>query len=247
MAGEGRRFLEAGYSLPKPMIPISGTPMVVRAVRDLPAAERVIFLVRRDHIQQYDLDEQLRRHFPDARIVVVETSTEGQACTVRLAAEELVPDWPVIVAACDNTHLYDRSQHAKLIEQDDVDALVWTCRGHPGVSLSPLQYGYVQVEGRKAVEIKCKQTISNTPSKDHMVTGFFTFRYAQQMIDAIDHLVASDERVRGEFYMDVVPNLLLAEGCCVEVFEVEKYIGWGTPADYEDFQKLGRYFERIRS
>ncbi|MCG6154650.1 NTP transferase domain-containing protein [Rubinisphaera margarita] len=246
MAGEGRRFLEAGYTTPKPLIPVSGTPMVVRAVRDLPSAERIILLVRREHIEHYAIDRELRRHLPEARIVVVEAQTEGQACTVRLAAEELVPDWPVIVAACDNTHLYDSARHANAIEQGEVDALVWTYRRHPGVALAPQQYGYVRVDGRRAIEIRCKQTISDNPSNDHVVTGFFTFRCAGQMIDAIDRLVASDERVGGEFYMDVVPNLLLADGCRVEVFEVEKYIGWGTPADYEDFQKWERYFDRIR-
>ena len=246
MAGEGRRFQDAGYTTPKPLIPVSGTPMVVRAVRDLPSAERVILLVRREHIEQHAVDRELLRHLPEARIVVVEALTEGQACTVRLAADELVPDWPVIVAACDNTHLYDSARHTAAIEQEQVDALVWTYRGHPGVALTPQQFGYVRVDGRRAIEVCCKQTISDNPSNDHVVTGFFTFRRAEQMIDAIDRLVASDQRVVGEFYMDVVPNLLLADGRRVEVFEVQKYIGWGTPADYEDFQKWERYFERIR-
>lgn len=246
MAGEGRRFQDAGYTTPKPLIPVCGTPMVVRAVRDLPEAERVILLVRREHLERDAFDRELLRLLPEARIVVVEELTEGQACTVRLAADELDPDWPVIVAACDNTHLYDAAQHDAAIEQNDVDALIWTCRGHHSVAISPQQYGYVRVDGNRVTEVRCKQTISDTPSRDHVVTGFFTFRRAGQMIDAIDRLVASDQRVNGEFYMDVVPNLLVADGRRVEVFEVQKYICWGTPADYEDFQKWERYFERIR-
>ena len=35
MAGQGQRFAEAGYALPKPLIPVAGVPMVVRAVLDL--------------------------------------------------------------------------------------------------------------------------------------------------------------------------------------------------------------------
>jgi len=50
-------------------------------------------------------------------------------------------------------------------------------------------------------------------------------------------MVAADLRVKGEFYMDTVPNLLVAEGLDVRVFEVEKYIGWGTPRDLEDFRR----------
>ena len=36
MAGSGRRFSDAGYKLPKPLLPVAGVPMVVQAVRDLP-------------------------------------------------------------------------------------------------------------------------------------------------------------------------------------------------------------------
>src|SRR5580658_3278220 len=106
MAGEGRRFQEAGYQLPKPLIPVAGVPMVARAVQDLPAADRVVFLARSEHLQQYPLLDELRQHVPGCQVVSVPGLTEGQACTVRLAAEYLEPDWPVIVAACDNTHLY---------------------------------------------------------------------------------------------------------------------------------------------
>ncbi len=241
-AGEGRRFAEAGYEVPKPLVLAAGLPMVVRAVRDLPPADRVVFVIRAEHVRDFRIDRQLRRHFPECRLVAVEGLTEGQACTVRLAADELEPDWPVIVAACDNTHVYDRAKLAERMGDAATACLVWTYRGDTRVLAAPEQHGWVRVDGDRVLEVSCKKPISGSPLSDHAVSGFFSFRAAREMIEAIDRLVAADLRASDEFYLDTVPNLLVAEGAGVRVFEVEKYIGWGTPRDLADFEKWERYF-----
>ncbi len=245
MAGEGRRFQEAGYDLPKPLIPVAGLPMVVRAVRDLPQAERVVFVVRAGHVRDYQIDRQLRNHVLQSRIVTVEGLTEGQACTVRLAGEALQPDWPVIVAACDNTHLYDRAKLERLMSDPAVECLVWTYRGDTRVLADPQQHGWVRADGDRVLEVSCKTPISAAPLCDHVVSGFFSFQSAGRMLEAIDAMIAAGVRVKGEFYMDTVPNQLIAEGAEVRAFEVDKYIGWGTPADLHDFQRWERYFANL--
>ncbi len=246
MAGEGRRFQECGYTIPKPLIPVAGVPMVVCAVQDLPAAERVVFLARTEHLEKFPLLEQLRKHVPGCEVVEVRELTQGQACTVRLAAEHLNPDWPVIVAACDNTHLYSRESLLAAMADPDIDCLIWTYRGDTRVLANPVHHGWVEVDGQRVVRVSCKVPISANPIADHAISGCFSFRKAGQMIDDIDRIVAQNVRVRGEFYLDTLPNLLVADGRRAEVFEVDKYIGWGTPADLQDFQAWERYFAELR-
>ncbi len=246
MAGEGRRFQECGYALPKPLIPVAGVPMVVRAVQDLPPAERVVFLARTEHMEKFPLVEELRRHVPGCEVVPVKELTEGQACTVRLAAGHLHNDWPVIVAACDNTHLYDRDRLAAAMADTDVECLIWTYRHDTRVLANPAHHGWVEVDWRRVVRVSCKVPISANPLGDHAITGCFSFQNAARMIEYIDRIVAENVRVRGEFYLDTVPNLIVADGRRVEVFEVDKYIGWGTPADLQDFQAWERYFAQVR-
>ena len=48
MAGLGSRFADAGYKTPKPLISVSGSPMVVQASQDLPKTESQVFIVRKD-------------------------------------------------------------------------------------------------------------------------------------------------------------------------------------------------------
>ncbi len=243
MAGLGRRFSEAGYRLPKPLIPIDGRPMVVRAVQDLPTAQRYVFVCHPDHAIAFPLAATLSEYFPDCHVVLTPGLTDGQACTVRLAGSALHADQPVLVTACDNTHLYSGSRFAKLTGSGGPDCLIWTYRRDPRVLINPRWYGWVQAdEGGNVNRVSVKVPISDQPMQNHAITGCFWFRSAKLLNAAIDSLVTRNIRVNGEFYLDSVPGVLLEWGCAVEVFEVDKYIGWGTPDDLEEYQRWRQYF-----
>ena len=92
MAGAGQRFVDAGYSVPKPLVPIDGLPMIVRAAKSLPSADRRIFVCRKDHLVEVGVDDVLARYFEGPEFVVAESLTEGQACTCLLARDLLDQD-----------------------------------------------------------------------------------------------------------------------------------------------------------
>jgi NDP-sugar pyrophosphorylase family protein len=248
MAGLGQRFVDAGFALPKPLLPVDGLPMVVRAVADLPPVETAVFVVHPEHVRRHHIDGFVAEHVANCRIIVAPGLTAGQACTVRLAAAELDPLRSVLVAACDNSHLYDANRFEELAADPRIDCLIWTYRHDTRVLERPEAHGWVKTRpGSIDVEtVSCKRPISTAPLEDHVVSGCFWFRSAQTLIDGIDALVAVGERINNEFYLDVVPNMLLAAGGRVCVFEVEKYIGWGTPHDLADYQRWQRYFATRR-
>ena len=262
MAGLGQRFRDEGYALPKPLIEVSGMPMVVRAVRDLPPAERMTFLVHPDHLREHAIDRRLKEHFAEATVIATPGLTAGQACTVRLASPAISADEEVLVAACDNTHLYDAGKFAALRADPTIDAIIWTYRHDPRVLVKPTAHGWVRVgqvsnlskiDSRQVenlsyevAAVSCKVPISDTPLVDHAISGCFWFRRAGQLFQAIDDLVASNQRVNNEFYLDQVPNWYIQSGRRVVVFEVEKYIGWGTPHDLRDYLAWERHFCRSR-
>ena len=258
MAGLGQRFRDEGYALPKPLIDVSGVPMVVRAVRDLPLCERMTFLVHPDHVREHGIDRRLCEFFPAASVLATPGLTQGQACTVRLASESVGKYEEVLVAACDNTHVYDAAAFAELRADPTIDAVIWTYRHDPRVLVRPTAHGWVKTPGQVSnlfshvsgqfgnlsyVDyVSCKAPISATPLEDHAISGCFWFRRAGELFQAIDELVQGNQRVNNEFYLDQVPNLYLQAGRQVVVFEVEKYIGWGTPSDYRDYQAWEQYF-----
>ncbi|VTS04953.1 NTP transferase domain-containing protein [Tuwongella immobilis] len=243
MAGLGQRFQDAGYTTPKPLIPIDGVPMILRVIRELPVVNRVVLVVHPQHVAQNQIDTLLRAQIPHAEIVVAPGLTQGQACSVALAEPFLKRDESVLVSACDNSHLYDESRFTAMTTDAIWDALIWTYSGEPRVVIKPEWYGWVRADEMGAVqEVSCKRAISDRPISDPVVSGTFWFRSAELMLDGIERLIAADRRVNREFYLDVVPNLLLEQGKRVAIFPVEKYIGWGTPDDVADYERWTRYW-----
>lgn len=93
MAGRGTRFLEAGYEVPKPFLPVVGVPMIRRVVDNLPSADRWVFVAQADHLDRYgDL-------MPDGEIVAVNGPTSGGAASCLAAADLL--DGELLVANAD--------------------------------------------------------------------------------------------------------------------------------------------------
>jgi dTDP-glucose pyrophosphorylase len=231
MAGAGQRFVDAGYTVPKPLIPVDGVPMVVRAARALPAADHWIFVCRAEHVRDAGIDVELRRYFSPVAVLTVDHLTAGQASTCLLAEPDLRPDDRLTIGACDNGMTYGPEQLERLW-RGGADAVIWTFRRNPAVLQNPAMYGWVSTTNTDRVTgVSCKVPISNHPLDDHAVIGAFSFRRADDFLRVTAQTIALDRRVNGEFYLDTVLDQAVVDGLDVRVLEVDRYVCWGTPQD----------------
>ncbi|WP_435144742.1 NTP transferase domain-containing protein [Halobaculum sp. P14] len=245
MAGLGSRFSTEGYLLPKPLIPVSGEPMIRRVVEDLPDADKWVFVVRAEHVDDYGIDSLLESTVEDAEVVTVSETTEGQVCTAMLAEPHLDPDEDVLIAACDHGLQYDEREYRELRSREDVDAVVWTFTEQRALEQHPESWGWcaVREDGETVDSVSVKTPISSSPYDDHAVTGAFYFDRAEDFIEAATSMVEADHRVNGEFYADTLPVFLNRMGKRSVVFDVDLYISWGTPDNlyrYEELEYLCR-------
>ena len=248
MAGMGQRFIDAGYSLPKPLVPASGRPMVIQAMRDLPSAPIQKFVLRKDLPGVEAIERKLRATFVGAQFLILDDLTEGQAITCQLGAEGLDPAAPVTIGACDNGMLYDVEALGRALDDDaGGDVLVWTVRGHADGQRRPKMFGWVEADSAGSVTgVRVKQE-PDDPIRDPMITGTFTFRRLSDFNRAADALIARDGRVNGEFYVDSLVEDCIALGLDVQIFEVDQYIGWGTPVDLQTFEYWQSCFHKWKS
>lgn len=235
MAGLGQRFADAGYALPKPLIPVSGRPMVIQAVRDLPDAAVQKFVLRQGLAAADAVERKLKATFPGARFLTLDGPTEGQAITCMLGIEGLDLEASLTVGACDNGVLYDTRAFETALA-GEADVLVWVVRGHADGLRRPRQFGWVdaQADGRvTGVRVKAEP---DDPAIDPLITGTFTFRRAGDFIRAVEQLIVRNGRVNGEFYVDSLIEDCVAANLDVRLFEVDAYVGWGTPVDLKTFE-----------
>ncbi|MFH1424498.1 MAG: sugar phosphate nucleotidyltransferase [archaeon] len=256
MAGEGTRFVEAGYDLPKPLIPVSGKPMILRVVENLPETDKWIFLVRKEHIDEHEIDKILKDNVPGAIIVPVEETTEGQASTCMLAMPHLEPDEPMFIASCDNSFLYDKKKYVELTQDESVDAIIWTFTQSELLREKPESWGWVVLgEKNEVKDMSVKTPVSDNPFNDHAVVGTFYFKRAGDFEAAYNMMVEEKFRVNNEFYVDSIPKFYNKMGKKSIIFDVELYVGWGKPKDLKEYEKIElekdkpliwkRYFEQL--
>lgn len=253
MAGAGSRFAKEGYVEHKPLLPLTSRhsleklPMVVEAVRDLPVnidsnETNLLFILRDFHITD-GVDTVLLAHFPRAQFIVTDTLTEGQASTCLLARGYFDTDSPMMIAACDNG--MDISRAAFEAQTGRSDALIFTFRGNTAVTLKPEAYGWVHTDGMAVTGVSIKQPISITPHADHAIVGAFWFQKGHDFFVAADQMIARNERINGEFYVDQLFKYLIEAGDNVRVVEVDRYLCWGTPEDYEAYEDTLAYWAKF--
>lgn len=243
MAGLGERFRREGYELAKPVIPVSGRPMVMQAVASLPAAMEHSFVLRGDMPGLDVVADALRAAYPDAVLPVVERVTEGQACTAAIGLDALDDDPRSIDAlgitfgACDFGCLYDIEALTAMTNDPSTDLIVWAVRGNANAIRRPHMFGWIRtIDGSDRIEgISVKQPLDD-PRTDPIVLGTFTFRRAADFRACLEGMIARDGRVNGEFYLDTCVNDALALGLVCRVFVVDHYLSWGTPDDLRTFE-----------
>ena len=231
MAGEGKRFLDEGYIMPKPLIKINGIPMFVHAAKALPKADLFIFICLKSHVIKFKIDKVIKSFFPKSKIIILDKTTNGQATTCLKAEKLLKKDDTLTIGACDNGMHYSQNKVDNKIDKSDL--VIWTFKSNKIVSKNPNMYGYIKTKKPdNAVLVSCKKTISKFPGKDHTIIGAFSFKKAETFLKYSKDLIKQNKRINKEFYLDLVAKLCVSSKLIVKVNLVNKYIGWGTPTDF---------------
>lgn len=255
MAGAGSRFSQAGYKVSKPAIlttdRLTGKkyPMVVLATRDLPdvAADGAnVIYVDRDFHKTLGVEAIIRESYPKARFITTSELTEGQASTCLLARDFIDNGEELLIAGCDNGMVFDHDKFNRL--RCEADVLVFTYRHHEAVLKNPNAYGYCRVdESNNITAVAVKKTISANPVNDHAIVATFWFKHGYDFVESANMMIADNDRINGEFYVDEVIAHSLELGLCCKVLEIDRYIGWGTPEDYENYEQTLSYWHSFIS
>ena len=246
MAGKGSRFSEFGYNLPKPLLPIDESIMVVEAVKCLPLTNKKNFICLSEHYENYNLQNIFSKHFEEVSITEINEVTEGQAitCEIGIKNQGVDLDKPILISACDNGIFYHSDKIQKYFDDESIDVIVWTFRNNQSSKNSPNSYAWLDVDDNDNVKyVSCKKFIYDNPLTTHAIVGTMFFRKAKFFIDGLRENKKNNIRTNNEFYVDDVLNQNIISGLNVKIFEVENYICWGTPDDYKTYNYWKEYFE----
>jgi bifunctional N-acetylglucosamine-1-phosphate-uridyltransferase/glucosamine-1-phosphate-acetyltransferase GlmU-like protein len=249
LAGYGSRFSKKGYQNPKPLIDVNGTPMVIQAIQCLPQSQNNIFIALDEHLKNYPLEEEIKKYYPNSKVYGIDGITKGQACTTEIGINQnnLDLEKPILITACDNGVYYNVNKYKELIDDLQNDIIVWSFKDEPTSRNNPNMYAWIETDTNNFVKnISCKKFINGIHDlKDsHVVIGTMFFRKAKYFIDGLYKNYDEKIMTNNEFYVDDVLNQNIKSGLKVKVFQVENYICWGTPDDYETYIYWQDFFHK---
>jgi bifunctional N-acetylglucosamine-1-phosphate-uridyltransferase/glucosamine-1-phosphate-acetyltransferase GlmU-like protein len=244
MAGAGSRFSKEGFIIPKPLLDIEGLPMIVQAVECLPQTSKKIFICQNEHLEKYDIANVLKSYYNKTEIIGIDYITEGQACTCDLAFQKFNIDLekPIFISACDNGVYYDIKKYETLLEDQEVDIIIWSFSNNPTSKLFPYMYAWLDVDENNYIKrVSIKKPFNDVENK-YAIIGSMTFKKGKYFKEGLKKIYESNYRTNGEFYVDNMIEPLVNSGYKVKIFDVENYLCWGTPNDYKTYNYWKEYF-----
>jgi NDP-sugar pyrophosphorylase family protein len=244
MAGKGSRFRNFGYRVAKPLIPVLGKAMVIRAAASLPAANQWIFVARREDVEKHPVEITIKKTYSDAIILSISETTSGQAATCLLAENLYSSQSALLIASCDYEHFYDDVALKELIKNQAIDGIIWTYRMDMNMAHNANAFAYCETEndGVTVMRVVEKKTISNQPSKDPLVIGTFWFRNSTDFTAGARAMIDSGIMINGEHYVGTSINQLINSGKRFVIFDVSQWISFGDPHELKILEYWEEYF-----
>lgn len=245
MSGIGKRFLEKGYSLPKPLISISGKPMVQHVVEMFPGIEEVLFIVNRDHFQNFELklESKLNSLVPGCKIAVIEPHKLGPAWAIAQARDDINIEDPVVVNYCDFACTWDFEAFREELNSG-VDGLIATYSGFHPHMLENTKYAYLKLDKHGFLtEIQEKLSFTDTPMNEPASSGTYGFKHGRVLLEAVDSQIEQGHSFNAEFYSSLTYKSMLEKGMRIRNFEIQEFFQWGNPEDFEEFKKQKDFFK----
>lgn len=219
MAGEGRRFKEAGYDTYKAFLPVGRKRMIDAVIDNVrPTLHHQFIFVTRYPLLQDSLPKGSIVHELDA-------PTQGAAETVLAVRDLIDTEAPLLIVNSDQVVDFKIDQF--LAEARRYDGLILT------FPATESKWSFAKVQDGLVAEVAEKNPISN-----HATAGIYWFDHGRDFVAAADQMIAKDIRTKGEYYLCPVYNEFIGMGKRVGIYEVPASAmhGLGTPEDYNAYQ-----------
>lgn len=247
MGGIGERFASHGYSVPKPLINIAGTPMLFWLLANLKfCSNDTLFIAIHQWIEnKHKLRDRLRAHFPALNIVFLglKFQTRGAAETLHVVTNSMTEaqlSRRTLCLDCDTFYLSDILSAFRSL----ADGVGCCCffRDPDSTNL----YSYITLKGSLWNE---EHSASNFASMFPVITGIaekkaissyantgaYGFESARSLRQHLGIVLNHDAPRRGEFYTSSIIDRMLSEGYTFQGIPTSNFHCVGTVPQLHSF------------
>jgi HAD superfamily hydrolase (TIGR01509 family) len=244
MAGLGSRFSKAGYTVPKPFIPVFGKPMIhwvienmqIKAEEFRSSIDPVIqlrfhFIVQQKHLDEFNFVESLNTLGIDYTITPIQTVTEGAACTVLLVKDKIYTSEPLVIVNSDQYLEWNPNEFYRALLNPSYDGCISVFENRDPTDI---KWSYSKVDEDGIVQdVAEKKYISQWAT-----TGIYGWSYGYDFVNYATQMILKNVRVNNEFYVCPVYNeAIQSSSMKFRNLLCKKLWGLGVPEDLDLFLK----------
>lgn len=222
IAGRGSRFHRDGIVQPKPLIDLFGRPFfwwAVESLRRVVPVRELVFVVLREHIRHFGIDDRIRAYYPEAVIVDLPDVTSGAAETAALGAGALRGRSPIAVNDCD--HAFAAPSLPSLLPHlcgEAAGALL-------GFRATSPAYSYAALDAQGDVS----GTVEKQAVSPFAIAGCYLFSGGDVFLQHYDSY--RRDCPYDELFVSGIYNAMIAAGQRVLFQELGAHVSFGTPAE----------------
>lgn len=225
MGGAGSRFYSNGYIQPKPLIEINGKPFLYWAtmsVKKYVDIADLTFVVLQQHIDEFNIDQIIKKYFAEARIEVLPEVLPGPVFTALKGVEQISDNAPIIFNDCDHMFQCEKMNMILNSETFDMDGALLTFES------GEAQYSYVKYDQTG----KIVGTIEKKVVSEHAICGAYIFKNVQLFKEAARVYIKNCPY--NECFMSGLFNVMCERDMIIKDFLLDFHVEFGTPEEYEN-------------
>ena len=220
MAGEGKRLRPHTFTVPKPLFPLLGKPVLQWLIEEVQAAmpepiEEMVFIIRGLAEGPRRFLEQLAEGYGARAVFCVQEEPLGTAHAIYQAKEHL--KGPCIILFADTIF------KASISIPSAADGALWV-----KVVEDPRSYGVVQLSPEGWIEKLVEKP--EVPPSNLAIIGVYMLRQAERLLPAIEYLFEHKITSKGEYQLTDALQILCAEGAKLAALPVEEWLDCGSKA-----------------
>lgn len=220
LGGVGKRFSDANYTTPKPLIKVLGKPILFWVIDNLNLSEDdELYITYNESLDKHNLGNIIQSKYPHIKTKSV-PNTRGAAETIRLAIEHFFQEDDRLVVL-DGDTFYEEDVLSKARRIDN--GVMYFNSTDP----KPI-YSYIRLSGNRITEIREKEKIS-----DNANSGCYVF----ESLTKLHNYLLKIDCTQGEVYTSQVIRDMINDGCEFKGMSVSNFYVLGTPQHIVEFSK----------
>lgn len=232
MGSSSKFFPSEEFCFPKPLIEVMGKPIIERVIENLTknlVFNKVIYIVREDECNQFNLDYSLKLISPiNSAIVKIKNETEGALCSALFSIDQINDNQPLIIANSDQIFIGGIASVVESFLASENDAACITFDSvHP-------RWSYVKANA----ECQVLEAAEKRPISRNAIAGIYLYKKGSEFINAAFASIKRGAKINGSFFIAPVFNELILAGKIVVHYPVsnQTYHSFYSPQKISEFE-----------